>query len=515
MTAGVSTWPAASIPALGFGDHERFSQLLLEHCGLNFSDSRRAELEMGIRQAFAASTCTGLDEYFRLLQDPAAGRMDLDRLINAVTVNETHFFRDAAQFDALYQRVLPELIERRRALRTLRIWSAGCASGEEPYSIAMLLRDLLPDVDEWAITILGTDINTEALDRARKATYGEWAFREDRAKLWRLRYFSPRGNRYGLVPEVQRMVSFAKLNLAEPSFPAYETNTTLMDLILCRNVTIYFSESIIQKVVDRFYDALVDGGWLVVGHSEPSLYTYRRFQARNFPDTILYQRTGQPTVLPMDWDLSSAGTSIQPVSVPAMIPAYVPARVDATPSGLVAPISAAEAPNPFEQARELLEYGHSEKARDVLLKLVKTRPGHTLALALLGQAYANLGEWSEAERWCRQAVRLNNLLLDAYYTLALVLQHQSRLGEAIDAMKKVVYIDRNHVLGHFGLADLYHSNKQLPQACKSLDNARRLLERCADDQIIPGSGGIVAGRLRETVIREQQEWGAEAAGVNA
>jgi chemotaxis protein methyltransferase CheR len=514
VIADVSTRPAESIPTLGFGDHERFSRLLLEHCGLNFSDSRRAELELGIRHAFAASTCADLNEYYRLLQDPAAGRMDLDRLINAITVNETHFFRDAAQFDALYQWVLPELIERKRALRTLRIWSAGCASGEEPYSIAMLLRELLPDVDEWAITILGTDINTEALDRARKATYGEWAFREDRAKLWRLRYFRPRGNRYELLPEVQRMVSFAKLNLAEPFFPAYETNTTLMDLILCRNVTIYLSESVTQQIVDRFHEALVDGGWLVVGHSEPSLYTYRRFQVRNFPDTLLYQRTGQPTVLPVDWEFGPAGKSIQPiVSVPQTTSVCVSARVDAAPSGLVAPISAAEAPDPFEQARELLEYGHSEKARDVLLKLIKTRPAHAPALALVGQAYANLGEWTEAERWCRQAVRLNNLLLDAYYTLALVLQHQSRLDEAIDAMKKVVYIDRNHVLGHFGLADLYHSNGQLPLACKSLDNARRLLERCADDQIIASSGGIAAGRLRETVVREQQQWGAEAAGV--
>ena len=536
MIASVSNRSAQNVPSLGFGDYERFSRLLLEHCGLNFSESRRAELELGVRHAFAASTCTELDEYYHLVQDPARGRMDLDRLINAVTVNETHFFRDAAQFDALYQHILPELIKRKQALRTLRIWSAGCASGEEPYSIAMLLRELLPDVDEWAITILGTDVNTEALDRARKATYGEWAFREDRAKLWRLRYFCPHGNRYGLLPEVQRMVSFAKLNLAEPCFPAYETNTTLLDLILCRNVTIYFSESITQQVVDRFYDALVDGGWLVVGHSEPSLYTYRRFQARNFPDTILYQRTGQPSVLPMDWNLSPAGANVQPVSTPPTAPAYglgsvgqsilpvsippttpacVPATVDTTPSGLVAPASAAEAPDPYEQARELLEYGHSEKARDVLLKLIKTRPAHAPTLALMGQACANLGEWSEAERWCREAVRRNNLLLDAYYTLALVLQHQSRLAEAIDAMKKVVYIDRNHVLGHFGLADLYHSNGQLLQACKSLDNARRLLERCADEQIIPGSGGIAAGRLRETVVREQQQWGAEAASANA
>lgn len=514
MTTDVLTRSAHDIPSLGFGDYERFSQLLLDHCGLSFSASRRAELELGVRHAFAASTCADLDEYYRLLQDGDSGRMDLDRLINAATVNETHFFRDAAQFNALYNYALPQLIERKRILRTLRIWSAGCASGEEPYSIAMLLRDLLPDVDEWAITILGTDINTEALDRARKAIYGEWAFREERAKQWRSRYFRPFhtrvGHRYELLPEVRRMVSFARLNLAEPRYPAYETNTMLMDLVLCRNVTIYFEPAVTQQAVDRLYDALVDGGWLAVGHSEPSLLTYRRFQARNFPDTLLYQRTGQPTLLPPDWDLSPAGRDMSPAPVASTTLAHIPAKLDAAPSVSFAPVSAAQESDPVEQARELLEYGHSEKARDALLKLTNTGPGHAPTLALLGQAYANLGEWQQAEHWCRQAVRLDNLSLDAYYTLALVLQHQSRLNEAIDAMKKVVYIDRNHALGHFGLADLYHSNRQLPLALKSLDNARRLLERYTDDQVIPGSGGITTGRLRETVIREQQQWSGES-----
>ncbi len=507
MTIAPPSHTAKTVPSLGYGDYLRFSKLMHDRCGLHFPEKRRTDLEAGIRQAFATSTCTNLDEYYRLLQDPKDGAVEMDRLINALTVSETHFFRNAGQFDALYNHVLPQIIQRRRPLCTLRIWSAGCASGEEPYSIAIMLRELLPDVDEWAITILGSDVNTESLHRARKAVYGEWAFREARARQCRPRYFRPQGNRYELIPEVRRMVTFAQLNLAENSYPAYETNTTFMDLILCRNVMIYFTESVTIKIVERFYNALAEGGWLIVGHSEHSLTTYRHFQAHNYPDAILYQRTGQPTVLPSDWDwltASPAQDEPSPLSVPVSNPAPAPVDVQSTP-----PVEIEEGDS-FERAQELLDYGHSEKGRDMLLKLVKSRPHHAPTCALLGQACANLGCWQEAEHWCRQAIGLDKLALKAYYILALVLHHQGKLDQAIEAMKKVIYIDRSYVPGHFGLADLYRSNGQLPQAQKSLDNARRLLEARAADELIPDSGGITVGRLREAIIRQQQQWGAEA-----
>jgi chemotaxis protein methyltransferase CheR len=498
---------AGTVSSLGYGDYLRFSQLLLDRYGLHFSANRRTDLERGVRRAFAASTCADLDEYYRLLQNPGEGAVEIDRLINAVTVSETHFFRDAGQFDALYGHVLPQVIERKRVLHTLRIWSAGCASGEEPYSIAMLLRELLPDVDEWSITILGTDVNSESLDRARQAVYGDWAFREERAKTWRPRYFRPQGNRYELAQEVRRMVTFARLNLAEDSYPSYETNTTFMDLVVCRNVMIYFNESVIAGVVERFYNALVDGGWLMVGHAEPSLVTYRRFQVHNFPHAILYQRTGQ--LVSWDWlTAPPAGSGLPPLPVSAPAPAPVDVQLS-PPVGEGLSARPSEDVDPCERARELLDYGRSEEARDLLLEVVGAEPGHAAACALLGRAYANLGCWPEAEHWCRQAVRLDKLALEAYYTLALVLQHQGELDRAIEAMKKVVYIDRNYVLGHFGLADLYYSNGQLARAQKSLDNARRLLDARPAEEMVPDSGGVTVGRLRETVVRQQQQWGVE------
>jgi chemotaxis protein methyltransferase CheR len=513
--ATLESQASKSVIDLSQADILRFSDMLLKQCGLRFPESRHAELVHGIRQAFAASTCSNLDEFYNLVQDPQVGAMEMDLLVNSVTISETHFFRDQAQFNAIIDHVLPQIIERKRPLRTLRIWSAGCASGEEPYSLAILLRELLPDVDQWSITILATDINSASLERARQATYGGWAFREARAKDLRSRYFvSASNNRFALIPEVRRMVIFNKLNLVEPCFPAYETNTMMMDLIICRNVTIYFSESITRWVVDRFYDSLVVGGWLVVGHSEPSVDIYRKFRVRNYPDTVLYQRASNTAVLHA---LGSRRLLPSPLPIPlppeaTLVPTPLQARSSLIQGGdtlgviPTAPEKAKDA-NPLEHARELLEYGRSEDACNILLVLAKHQPGDTAVYSLLGKAYANLGNWEEAENWCRQAIECNKLVLDAYYTLALVLQHQEKLDQAIENMKKVVYIDRAYIIGHYGLATLYYENNQLSQAQKSLENALRLLQNRPDDGTIPGSQGITIGRLRSAITNQQQAWG--------
>jgi len=535
-----STRTAGKIPPLGYGDYVRFSQLVHNRCGLHFSDKRRADLERGVRQAFAASTCTDVNEYYHLLQNPNSDAVHFERLVNALTASETHFFRNPGQIETLYNSVLPQLIRRRRALRALRIWSAGCASGEEPYSIAMLLRELLPDVDRWSITILGTDINTRMLARARQAIYSEWAFREERAKQWRPRYFNRQGGHYELTPVVQRLVTFSQFNLVEDDYPSYKSNTTMMDLILCRNVMIYFTEPVSRRIIEQFHNCLTPGGWLAVGHAEHSFTTHCSFQVHNFPNAILYQRGDKPTSslqrqerVPAPIEDDSLLASLIPVSkygdvAPSFIPAPVPVGVRPTPPVKAKRRVRPPAPeprldhvyihalgrlghvDPSERAKELQSYGRSEEARELLLELVKAGCHDAFTYTSLGQACTNLGHWEEAERWCRQAIRSDILALDAYYTLALVLQHQGQLDEATKAMEKVIYIDRYHVLGHFGLADLYRNNGQLPQALKSLDNTLRLLNGCAEEEFIPGSGGITVASLREAIVHQQQKWEAEA-----
>jgi chemotaxis protein methyltransferase CheR len=497
---------AKDIAPLELGDMLRFSKLLLDRYGLHFSSNRRTELEYGIRHAFASSSCASLDEFYKLLVNAESGSVEMDLLVNAVTVSETHFFRDAAQFNALATSILPEIVKRKTSLRTLRVWSAGCASGEEPYSIAMLLRDVLPDIDSWSITILATDINTTVLERARVASYGQWAFREDRALALRSRYFRPVGNRFELSSQIKRMVTFSQLNLMEDRYPSFETNTMMMDLIICRNVTIYFPQEVTQKVVGRFHNSLVNGGWLIVGHSEPSLEIYKAFQPRNFPDTVVYQRddnakpkTGPFVFAPLQVPVppgrsATDATPTRPILIPRLSPQ--PASASSTQEESAAQMLA--------HAAELLEFGHDQAALNILDKLAETEPGNPQVYVLLGKVYANRGAWLDAEKNCRRAMEINKLTLDAYYTLGLVLQHQDRLTEATDTMKKVVYLDRNYILGHYHLAGLYREQGLLSNALKSLENALNLLHNLSGEQMIPGSGGVTVRRLRDAILHQQQ-----------
>lgn len=155
-------------------------------------------------------------------------------------------------------------------------------------------------------------------------------------------------------------------------------------------------------------------------------------------------------------------------------------------------------------ASELLEFGHDQAALNILVKLAETEQNNPQVYVLLGKVYANRGAWLDAEKNCRRAMQINKLTLDAYYTLGLVLQHQDRLTEATDTMKKVVYLDRNYILGHYHLAGLYREQGLLSNALKSLENALNLLHNLSGEQMIPGSGGVTVSRLRDAILHQQQ-----------
>lgn len=285
--AGYRATPGIKRPAEISDDiYVRFRDMLRDRCGLHYPDRKRADLAFGLSQAMNAGGYQDLEAF---CVEAAAEGPAWDTLLAHLTVGETYFFRNAPQFAALRHHILPELIQRRSTIRTLRIWSAGCATGEEPYSAAMLLSDMLPKEEPWQVSILATDINPHFLARARTALYGNWSFREMPDGV-RDHYFREEHGRWRLDAEIRRMVFFMRLNLAEPCYPAITNGTCVMDVIFCRNVMIYFDEETTQQVITRLYHALSPGGWLLVGHAEPQMNFYQQFEVHNFPNAVIYRK---------------------------------------------------------------------------------------------------------------------------------------------------------------------------------------------------------------------------------
>ncbi len=250
------------------------AELVTQRLGLRIPPERREDLRRALEDAtrHAPVHAAAVLERLRWLAARPEGSPEWGRLASRLTVAETYFFRDDAAFEALADHVLPALIAegRRHAPPGLRIWSAGCATGEEPYSLAILLDRLIPDRAEWAITLLATDVGPEALAAAAKARYRNWSFRAT-PEFVRTRWFHPCGEGLWELDEaIRSIVSFAPLNLAGASYPSALTNTTAFDLVVCRNVLIYFEPDVQHVVARRLGCALAPGGWLLTSPVEAS-----------------------------------------------------------------------------------------------------------------------------------------------------------------------------------------------------------------------------------------------------
>ncbi len=271
----------------------QLSEMIAERMGLHFPPERWADLERGLAGAAKEFDLADVAACVEWLLSAALTKAQLEVLASYLTVGETYFFREKKTFDVFAESILPELIHARRAgERRLRIWSAACCTGEEPYSLAILLSQVIPDLADWHVTILATDINERFLKKAAAGVYGEWSFRESPA-WFKDRYFRRTADgHYAILPEIKKRVTFAHLNLAEDVFPSLETDTNAMDLIFCRNVLMYFTLPQARKVVEKSAPrAGADEGWLVVSPCESSQVLFSHFAAVNFPGVILYRKS--------------------------------------------------------------------------------------------------------------------------------------------------------------------------------------------------------------------------------
>jgi chemotaxis protein methyltransferase CheR len=274
-------------PSLTDSEFRMFAELVRSHAGLDFGDESRFIMERRLDRRLKALELESVAAYHYRLRDSSRGGGELANLIDELTTNETYFFRESNQLRALIHEIVEELRVERAGKRDnpINVWSAGCSSGEEPYSIAMMAREagLRPGVD---VRIYASDISTRMLRKARNGVYREASFRATDPHL-REKYFVEKDQTWRISDGLKRDIDFIHLNLLDRSKIAL---LGIMDVILCRNVIIYFNINTKCKVIQTFYEKLRPGGHLLLGHSESLINLSTSFELRHLRNDLVYRR---------------------------------------------------------------------------------------------------------------------------------------------------------------------------------------------------------------------------------
>ena len=371
----------------------------------------------------------------------------------------------------------------------------------------MLLHQVIPDLPDWHVTILATDINERFLQKAISGVYGEWSFRDVPAWIKQCYFQRTRDGRYSIVPEIRKRVTFARLNLVEDVYPSLATDTNAMDVIFCRNVLMYFTPPQARKVVRNLRHSLVEDGWLAVSASEGSQASFSRFVPVNFPGVILYQKgdskvqTGQPgSAVPRGETAEVIAPAFQaPLPGFPPIPPALPTEPALAPS-LEAPSQTETAPTPFAVAASLYQQSRYAETADMLLASFAAHAAlDPQAFSLLARALANQGKLADALAWCDRWIGADKLDSSGHYLRAVVLQEVGDHELARRSLKRAIYLHPDFVLAHFALGNLARNCGKVDEAVKHFNNALHLLHDCQSNDVLPESDGLTAGRLAEII----------------
>lgn len=271
--------------ALSGEEFERLRDFLYRKTGIMFSEAKRYFVERRVADRMSAAGIGNFPDYFTFLRADAGG--EIEHFINAVTVNETYFYREEYQFQCLTQDLLRERLEVKSPAEAVRLWSVPCSSGEEPYSLAIWLLENWPTVDSYDVEICGSDIDTNVLQDAREAVYGERALMRLPAYLVE-RYFERRGpQRWQLIDDIRQSIALSQVNVLDI---AGMQSHGAFDVIFCRNMLIYFDDASRRRAAENLFDCLKPGGFLCLGHSESMSRISPLFEARRYADAIVYRR---------------------------------------------------------------------------------------------------------------------------------------------------------------------------------------------------------------------------------
>lgn len=506
---------------------KQISTLIATHSGIQVRDQDYKALSEKLWQRARFLGISSLNGYYqRLVQElnnsnwptpmgtvGESGLSEWQELYAILTINESYFFRDKNQYQLLRENLLPRIIDCKQLEAKsqgekpkLRIWSAGCSTGEELYSIAILLDELQFPWHQWDVMLIGTDISKTAIDNARKGIYGNWSFRQVPHTIQQ-KYFSPHHQLFKIRETLRHRVTFQCGNLLQDPYPNQASRLYEMDLILCRNVFIYLDERAISQIIHKFYQALIPDGYLITGHTELYAQDTTQFHLISFPESIVYQKQLHRKIIaqtlskpsPSTPLTQSSSTTLRPRVPPTSKPQTKPVSRSWNPlkSSLDQTLEAA-----LREAETLLGQEAYARAIEKAETIFRTYPHCEGAYHVAAQAYANIGRYEQAKQLCQQILQRQPLNVDIYYLLAQIAEDQNELDTTKEYLRKIIYLDHSFVKAYLDLATIYERERQPEKTQKMRSHALGLLAKLPPDMVLDTHSGITVSQWRDNLQKK-------------
>ncbi|MCY7385260.1 MAG: tetratricopeptide repeat protein [Microcoleus sp. CAN_BIN18] len=536
-----------------------FIELIAAHMGLETRPQDRSGLSQKLLTRMKAKKIAFPDKYYQILATPNhESQSEWRELALLLTINESYFMRDKGQFSLLEKVIFPELIEQKRKLHeksgikpTLRIWSAGCSTGEEPYSLVILLKQLISDWEKWKIIVLGTDINQVAIAKARRGIYSPWSFRLVESEL-QMQYFEKRKTEWEIDRKLREFVSFSNVNLVTDNFPNIYTDIHNIDLILCRNVFVYFEAQYISQVLKKFAKTLRPGGYLMTGHAEVHRHAMNEFKAKVFPESVVYQTKNileepgkiKSLIAPASQPKSAFGqlgngekissdngqlpqkkTVLASLAndnfghLTSMLAAgnalgkmlrsrYVEGdmasqKLSDLPSTLAAKETDRQTPQILmAEAKACFKNKAYAEAMNKAKQALDLQEHNFDANYLLAQIYANLGKYSQAIAHCKRASKADAMSIFPDYLQAHIAEEQGDLETAKTCLKKTIYLCPSFVSAYLELGNIYQQEGKEKIAIKMYNSSCDILKKLPPNTPIEQQGKMTASQVLMDVKKQ-------------
>lgn len=514
---------------------ERFAAFLAENMGIFFANDRLAEMEKKLIPAIAEFHFNDPNACLEWLMRAPLSQSQIAILAEHLTIGETYFFRDRDTFKVIEEMILPEIIKAKaNSNKQVKLWSVAACTGEEPYSLAILLDRLLMNQEEWNLKVLGTDINLKFLQKAITGEFKEWSFRGIPQEIKENYFTKKKDGKYSLNPRIKKTVHFFYLNLAEYAYPDIANGLHSIDLAICNNVLIYFSRDVINKVVHHIYRTMREDAWLVVSPIEvpyinhPYLHPFKIENITFFKKMKTARKASEPEISHIriihkpkeETTLFKAPEERIRVEFPTFL--HLPQsciEFDFTGKPEEGqPVKEMNVPATVKMESENTDYAklYEQGCYEQLVKLLAVQvstlskvpyrlAGHLNEVKLLIRSYANLGKFKDAEDLTEKAISAEKLDPELYYLLGTVNEEQKRYGNAIEVFKKALFIDANFIAAHFALGNLYKRTHKEKDAQRHYRNALLLLKKLSKEHQVPGLDDINADRLTEIISSISKE----------